>query len=693
MKKWDVKETEKKVADFTSQVASKSLENFMDDLGEFLHEQNRLYFELDRPAISDTDYDRLLKCLENLENHFPDLRKSYSPTERIGGKPLAQFQKAQHRTPMLSLSNTYSSDEVKAFDERIKRALDWPDEKPIEYLVEPKFDGLAVELVYEKGFLTKALTRGDGVTGEDVTANVKTIRSIPLKLHSKHPPKLFEVRGEILLLKEDFAKLNKSQEEEGEEPFANPRNAAAGSIRQLDPKIAASRPLRAFFYGLGVVEGSDSSPQLHSEVEKQIGDFGLPVTDLFKVAKNIDQVIDYYTNLEKKRHQLPFDIDGIVVKVNSLKLQRDLGFIARSPRWAIAAKYQPAQAQTQIERIDVQVGRTGALTPVAVMTPVEVGGVTITHATLHNQDEVDRKDVRVGDTVVIQRAGDVIPEIVEVVLSKRPKNSVAFKLPTTCPVCQTDAVKIEGEAVWRCPNPVCDSRIKESLKHFVSRRAMNIEKLGDKIIDALVDAKLVHSFSDLYRLDQKKLSQLPRQGDKSISNLLESIEKSKDSTLARLIFAMGIRFVGEQTARYLAKHYGDVQKFLQASHESLLECEEVGEKIAESILAAIHSPDFKKEMKSILDLGVKLKSIQTKAQTPGSSQLKDLTFVITGTLEGISRDEAKELIENHGGSVTSSVSKKTSFLLCGEDAGSKLQKARDLGVKIISLNDLKKMIS
>jgi len=673
----------------------------MDKLVELIEVANYDYHVLDKPVLSDYDFDQFVSLLEKLERAFPDLKRVDSPTERVGGDPLEQFQKVQHRTPMLSLSNTYSPEEILAFDERVRKFLDWPESKPVTYLAEPKLDGLAMELIYEKGVLVRAITRGDGVTGEDVTKNIRTIRSLPLRLKTQSVPELLEVRGEVLMLKKDFAELNLQQTENGEEPFANPRNAAAGSVRQLDPKIAAARKLRMYLYGFGVVEWGKKYdgdvPLTHSDFENLMESWGLPVSPYRKICKGIDEALKFYHDLEKKRESLEHDIDGTVIKVDDLNLQRDLGFVARSPRWAVAAKYKPAQAQTIVERIDVQVGRTGALTPVAIMAPVRVGGVTITNATLHNQDELDRKDVRIGDTVIIQRAGDVIPEVVSVVLDKRPKNAKPFKIPNKCPVCGSHASRGEGEAVIRCENALCPARLKESLKHFVGRRAMNVEKLGDKLIDQLVDLEIVKSFSDIYRLDEKKLSALPRQGEKSISNLVSSVEKSKDSKLSRLIYAMGIRFVGEQTAKLLARHFKTVDAFLSATKEDLLNVEEVGDKVADSILQSTGSKIFAHEMRAMVKLGV---SLNEGAHHGGgsasggqiSTKLKDLTFVITGTLEGISRDEAKDLIEANGGNVASSVSKKTNFLLCGSDAGSKLTKAEALGVKVIDFGEFKKML-
>jgi DNA ligase (NAD+) len=683
------------------QSSKAAVAKLMQKLVSELDEHIRLYHTLDKPIISDFDYDKLIEGLEILEKAYPEFKLPYSPTMRVGGEPASGFKKAAHRVPMISLSNTYSAEEILAFDQRVRKFLDLSAEKIINYLVEPKLDGLAVELIYEDGLLVRALTRGDGVSGEDVTSNIKTLKNVPLKLQTDVAPKVIEVRAEVLLFKKNFADFNKQQVEDGDEPFANPRNAAAGSIRQLDPKVAASRPLKAFCHGFGFIDWGNVDkkviPLTHYDFEMLLKKWGLPVNDLPKVCGGIDQVIDYYTDLEKKRHSLDYEIDGIVIKTDNLALQKDLGTISRSPRWAIAAKYKPPQTETIVERIEVQVGRTGALTPVAIMRPAKIGGVTVTNATLHNQDEVDRRDVRVGDTVVLQRAGDVIPEIVSVVLDKRPKNSIAFKLPKNCPVCGSLAQKPEGEVILRCENILCDARIKEGLKHFVSRRAMNVEKLGDKLTDQLVELELVKKFSDIYKLNAEKLNRMPRQGERSVQNLLESIERSKKSSLARLIFAMGIRFVGEQTAKLLARHFKTLESFLNASSEELLGVDEVGEKVAETIMASLRLKTFTNEMRKIVELGVEIdlpdqKNPASALASENSSALVGKTFVITGTLDGISRDEARDLIEVHGGSISSSISKKTHFLLCGADAGSKLTKAQDLGVKIIGLDELRILI-
>lgn len=663
-------------------MAKKTLQEQADKLREQIEAHNYAYHVLDKPAISDREFDKLFDELLKLEKEHPELRTPDSPTMKVGGAVLDAFVKKEHRTPMLSLQNSYSEEDIVAFDERVRKVLG-PSEK-IEYFCEPKLDGLAIELIYEKGRLTHAITRGDGLIGEDVTHNVRTIKSVPLKLQKEIP--LFEVRGEILMFKKDFKNLNDEQAEEGEEPFANPRNAAAGTIRQLDPNITAGRPLRFFAYGLGDSRGIEIKSQeiLFSEFKK----LGLPSMggSFTSTCETVDEVLKYYKKMEDRRRSLDFDIDGIVIKVNSWRLQTELGFVARSPRWANAAKYEPEQAETIVEDIKVQVGRTGALTPVVVMKPVQVGGVTITNATLHNQDEVDRKDVRVGDTILVRRAGDVIPEVVQSIPEKRPKGAKAFKIPDKCPVCGTKAVRVEGEAATRCPNIHCPARIKQGLMHFAGRRAMNIEGLGDRWIEILVDQEMVKSFSDLYRLTVKDLLTLERQGEKLANKIISNIEESKTAGLARFIFALGIKFVGEQTAKYLAKKYGDIEKLMKASLEELQNVEEVGPRIAESIFEAFQDKRLRKDIEAMMDLGVEFE--KPKA---GTNKLQGLSFVITGTLP-VPRTTAQEFLEGNGAHVGSSVSKKTDYLLAGEDAGSKLEKAREVGTKIITWDDLQKMI-
>lgn len=649
-----------------------------------IHDTN--YHVLDKPTISDREYDKLFSELKSIEDAHPEMISELSPTQRVGGKALEKFKKVDHRKPMLSLQNSYSPEDILAFDKRAKKVLG--SEKDFEYFCELKLDGLALELIYENGKLTGALTRGDGTTGEDVFSNIKTIKSIPMKLKTKYPPKLVEIRGEVLMFKNDFLKLNEEQQEEGEVPFANPRNASAGTIRQLDPKIAASRPLRFYGYALGATEGVKISTQ--AEIIEAFREWGVPTinADYLSLVDSASGAVDYYHKIHKLRKNLPFDIDGIVVKANSFKLQEELGFIARSPRWANAAKFEPEQAETQIEKIILQVGRTGAITPVAIMKPVLVGGVTVTNATLHNQDEVDRKDVREGDSVIVHRAGDVIPEIVEVLKDKRPKNSKPFKIPHTCPICSSDAVKAEGEVVLRCVNPVCDAKIKESLKHFVSKRAMNIEKVGDKLIDSFVDNKLISSYSDLYKLEIDHVLSLERQGEKSAQNVIDSINSSRKPSLSRFIYALGIRFVGEQTAKIIANYFGTLDKFLKSTLDELVEIEGVGPKVAQSIVDAISQDTFKTEIKKIIKNGVEIQGEEKKVH---SEKFKGLTFVITGTLP-LDRDEVKKIIESHLGKASGSVSKKTSYVLAGESAGSKLEKAQELGVKILSWDEFQKFL-
>ncbi|MEK2643714.1 NAD-dependent DNA ligase LigA [Bdellovibrio sp. BCCA] len=660
-----------------------------EELKKIISQHDYNYYVLDRPTITDFEYDQLFDELLKLEKTEKNLDLSDSPSQRVGGTPLAAFEKAPHRLPMLSLANSYSPEDIVDFDERVKKFLS--TDKDIEYLCEPKFDGLSMELIYEHGNFVRALTRGDGTVGEDVTQGIRTIKSIPLKLHTKNPPALLEVRGEVLMFKQDFAKLNEAQQESGQQTFANPRNAAAGSVRQLDAKITASRPLRFYGYALGAVDGIEFKNQ--QEIENYFAEVGIPSLqknadfDLVRVCAGPLAVVDYYHEVEKLRPNLPFDIDGIVIKVNSLRLQDDLGLVARSPRWATAAKFKPEQAQTVIETIAIQVGRTGALTPVAIMSPVKVGGVTVTNATLHNQDEINRKDVRVGDTVVIQRAGDVIPEVVSVILDKRPKNSKPFEMPTECPACGSEVQKLEGEVVTRCVNPLCIAMVKESLKHFVARRAMNIDKVGDRLIETLVDNKLLSRFSDFYRLTKEDVLSLERQGDKSAENVINSIENSKHPTLARFIFALGIRFVGEQTAKHLADHFITIDNFIKADEESLLQVPEIGPKVAKAIEAWTSNKELVKEVHDMQKLGVKI----TNPVRSQEGALSGKSFLITGTLP-VKRDDAKDFIEKNGGKILGSVSSKLNYLVVGDDPGSKLEKAQSLGVTVISWEDLQKMI-
>jgi DNA ligase (NAD+) len=690
---------------------STKLQSRRDELVELIRHHDHLYYNQDSPQITDREYDKLYAELKKIEDENPDLILANSPTQRVPGQPLEKFKKQDHTLPMLSLQNSFDADDLRAFDLRVKKGLGHEGE--IEYYCEPKLDGLAMELIYQNGHLVGALTRGDGYQGELVTENIKTIRSIPLKLGGKSEAQgLFEVRGEVLMLKEDFRLLNETQQNAGQKTFANPRNAAAGSVRQLDPAIAASRALRMFCYAPG------STPNLAAETQSDfvtaIRDFGLPALDCMAFAKfkesagqymkaagnsrqalaalsaichGIEEAIEYYDIIQKLRHELPFEIDGVVMKVNSYRHQEKLGFVSRSPRWAMAGKFEPEKATTKVEDIIVQVGRTGALTPVAVMSPVVVGGVTVTNATLHNQDEIDRKDVRIGDTVWVQRAGDVIPEIVEVDTSKRKRRAKKFRLPENCPVCQEPAEKVEGEVVLRCTNPVCPAVVREGLKHFVSKRAMNIDKLGDKLIEQMVESGLIHTFSDLYKLTQADVLTLERQGEKSSKNIVASIEASKHTTLAKFIYALGIRFVGEQTARVLAAEFGSMAKLLEADLDSLIEINDIGPKVAESIQIAFSKAAFRKEISNLLETGITLEKIEFKEGSPIAGK----TIVVTGTLP-MGRNEIKDYITSLGAKASSSVSKKTDYLLAGESAGSKLDKAQELGVAVLDWDQFQALV-
>lgn len=650
-----------------------------------IQKHDHLYYVLDRPIIDDFKYDQLFAKLLSIEAQHPDWVGADSPSYRIGGAPLESFVKANHRVPMLSLSNSYSKADIFDFDSRLKKFLHSNQE--IEYFCEPKLDGLAIELVYENGFLVKGLTRGDGYTGEDVTHNVRTIRSIPLRLKTDKPPALLEVRGEALILKSDFLKMNLELEENGQDVFANPRNAAAGTIRQLDPKITAQRPLQFYTYALGSYEGVSFKSQ--GDMLEYFFSIGLPTANtLTHLCSGPEEVSQYYEKMRLQRPHLNFDIDGIVIKTNSFRLQEDLGIVARSPRWATAAKYQPEQSTTKIKDIVVQVGRTGALTPVAIMEPTKVGGVTITHATLHNQEEILRKDIRIGDTVVIQRAGDVIPEVVEVLLDKRTENAKPFQMPKHCPNCHSEAVLVEGEVITRCQNKFCSAVLKESLKHFVSRRAMNVEKMGDKLIDTLVDNKLVHSFSDLYKLNRNQLLQLERQGEKSAQNILDSLEISKKVDLSRFIYALGIRFVGEQTAKLLAEHFKNLESFLMASDEELQKIPEIGPKVSLAILNWLKDSRIQNDIKELLSLGIYINETKIRNIGPFSGK----SFLITGTLP-VTRDVAKNFIEEHGGKILSGVSSKLDYLVVGTDPGSKLEKAKKLGLKILEWEEVQSMVN
>ena len=661
-------------------------------LKKVISEHDHHYYVLDLPIIHDYEYDQLFSELIEIETNHPDWITEDSPSQRLGGKALNAFEKGDHRQPMLSLQNSYSPEDILAFDERLKRFL--KVDSKIEYLCEPKLDGLAIELIYEKGQLIGALTRGDGFTGEQVLSNVKTIHMIPLKLRTKKPPERLEVRGEILMLKSDFEKLNKSQEETDQNIFANPRNAAAGTIRQLDPAVAASRPLKIFNHSFGE---HTSQFKTQEGFFKYIKSLGLPTLidttfekkPLIRLCRTIEEAVDHYHFIDSIRSHLEYNIDGLVIKVNSLELQENLGFIARSPRWASAAKFKPERGETVINNIVIQIGRTGAITPVAIMEPVRVGGVTISHATLHNQDEMKKKDIRVGDAVIVQRAGDVIPEILSVIKEKRDKKAKPFHFPKACPSCKEPLESRKNEVILRCENLLCPAIIKESLKHFVSKKAMNIDRLGDKLIEQFVDENLIYTFSDIYKIKAEKVLEMERQGEKSVNNLMTSIDSSREPKFERFIYALGIRFVGEQTARALSHHFKNIEELINASQEELISIDDVGPKVASSITNYFSRKKHIKEIHKILDRGVTIQYNDNISQT---QKLKNLTIAITGTLP-INRNEVKNLIAQQGGKTSSSVSKKTDYVLSGEAAGSKLEKAQELGIPILDWQGFEKILN
>ena len=652
------------------------------------------YYVQDAPTVSDNEYDGLFRELQALEAKHPNLVAPDSPTQRVGGSPVRAFSSITHRVAMLSLNNAFGDDELNAFDKRVREGLGL---NQVEYAVEPKFDGLAITLTYENGIFTQGATRGDGYTGEDVTHNLKTIRSIPQRLNIQKPPKLLEVRGEVLMFKADFDVLNQQQESRGDKVFANPRNAAAGSLRQLDPNITATRPLSFFAYGLGANHGV---PELNTQSAcmNYLESLRLPVSNLRAVVKGAEGLLGFYEKVGAQRASLPFDIDGVVYKVNSLAQQAELGFVSRAPRWAIAHKFPAEEALTIVEGIDVQVGRTGAITPVARLKPVFVGGVTVTNATLHNEDEMRRKDVRIGDTVSIRRAGDVIPEVVGVVLEKRPSNALLFTMPTECPVCGSHIKKQQEEAVARCTGGIfCAAQRKQAMIHFASRKAMDIEGFGDKLVEQLVDSNLANNLADIYRLDFHALTNLDRMAEKSAQNIIDALEKSKKTTLARFIYALGIRNVGEATAKDLARYFGNVEAVQDANIEQLQQVPDVGPIVAESIVnffSEAHNREIINSLISPIELGgagIHWDAVAAKSNATGIFTGK--TFVLTGTLPTLGREDAKALIENVGGKVSGSVSKKTDFVVAGADAGSKLTKAQELGVGVIDETDLLKMLS
>lgn len=658
-------------------------------LREALHHHNHRYYVLDDPEIPDAEYDRLFRRLSELEALHPGLLTPDSPTQRVGGEPLPAFSTVRHEVPMLSLDNVFSAGELAEFDrrarDRLGDLLGQPDdlfaEPRLTYCCEPKLDGLAISLVYENGLLVRGATRGDGLTGEDITHNVRTIPSVPLRLAGDHPPALLEVRGEVLMPKKGFLALNEQQQAKGEKTFVNPRNAAAGSLRQLDPRMTAQRPLAFYAYSVVRCEGV-TLPASQYDILQQLAAFGFRLSREIRRGEGADFVQAFYDDIQQRRESLPYEIDGVVIKVDSVRWQQELGFVSRAPRWATAYKFPAQEAVTTIEAIGFQVGRTGALTPVARLAPVFVGGVTVSNATLHNFDEIERMDVRVGDSVVIYRAGDVIPKVVRVLPERRPADTQPVALPTHCPVCGSDVALPEDEAIARCTGGLfCPAQQKEALKHFVSRRAMDIEGLGDKWIEQLVDFQLIRTSADLYALQKDRLLPLERMGEKSADNLLAAIAASKQSSLPRFLFALGIREVGEATALQLARHFGSLEKIMAADEAALMQVPDVGPVVAESIALFFRQPHNQEVIAALREAGVHWPDMEARGERP--QPLAGQTWVLTGSLSTMSRDQAKEKLQQLGAKVSGSVSKKTHCVVAGEAAGSKLADAEKLGVAVM----------
>lgn len=647
----------------------------VEKLREEINDYNYRYYVLARPVISDAAYDRLFRRLMEIEETYPDLRTPDSPTQKIGAQPQGQFEVVTRARPMLSLENAMDEQEVTAWRERLMRVVG--DSGGSDYVCEPKMDGVAVELIYEHGILVRGLTRGDGLSGEDITPNVKTIRQVPLRLFGERLPPAVSIRGEVYMEFVDFARLNKAQEDAGQKAYVNPRNTAAGSLKQLDPKVTASRPLRFYAYGIGNTDETELASQW--DVLQQLRTWRVPVNEHSQRCQTLDEVVTYYGKIAKQREELPYEIDGVVIKVNTLAVQVEAGQRARSPRWAVAWKFPPQEERTKVLGIEVQVGRTGALTPVARLEPVMVGGVTVSNATLHNQDEIEKKDVRVGDWVFVRRAGDVIPEVIAPIKELRKGRLKKFKMPEKCPVCGTAVVRPEGEAATRCPNAGCDAQVKERILHFVSRDAMDVEGMGDKLIVQLVDAGLVNIPPDIYDLSQSDLVPLERMAEKSAENLVNAIAGSKSTTMPRFIYALGIRNVGITIAEILAENFSSVKELLEAPEESLAGIYGVGPVIAKEIVAFASSTENRRMVERLLKAGITF----PQTATARSNEFEGQTFVFTGALTKLTRDEAEAEVKKRGGKATSSVSKKTTYVVAGEKAGSKLDKARKLGVEVI----------
>ena len=663
----------------------REIEEKVKKLRKEIEYHNYRYYVLNDPVISDPEYDALMRELEELERQYPELITPNSPTQRVGAPPVEEFGTVVHTIPMLSLANAFDEREVIEFDQRVKRFL--RTEEEIEYVAEPKMDGVAVEVVYERGELVVGSTRGDGYQGEDITQNIRTIKTIPLILvdEEEEVPEKIAVRGEVYMEIEDFKKLNRMREERGEPLFANPRNAAAGSLRQLDPSITAQRPLKVYFYAVGEVVGREFESQW--EVLQTLPKWGLRVNPMVELCPNILKAIDYYRHILEVKDEVPYEMDGVVLKVNSFELQRRLGEVSRSPRWAVAFKFPAHEATSQILDIVVQVGRTGVLTPVAVLRPVQVGGVEVKRATLHNQDEIDRKDIRIGDHVLVRRAGDVIPEVVKVIKERRTGKERKFRMPERCPVCGSEVVRLPGEVAFRCVGLSCPAQLKGRIRHFASRRAMDIEGLGVKLIDQLVDKGLVKDLSDIYYLTKEELAGLERMADKSAQNIIDAIERSKKTTLARFLNALGIRLVGEHLSQVLAERFS-LEQLFTVTEEELMAVPEIGPEVAQSVVRFFRDERNRETIKRIVEAGVSFEEAAPEEERP----LEGKVFVFTGALESMTRDEAKNLVERLGGRAASSVSRKVDYVVVGKDPGSKYDKARELGLTIIDEEEFKKLV-